>query len=56
MELWIDCSNGCSEELSTSADRIWKGDFPDVADILLEDKKKSRRGFVNDWFGSLDIS
>ena len=39
MELWIDCSNGCSEELSTSADRIWKGDFPDVADILLEDKK-----------------
>tara|TARA_B100001250_G_scaffold57404_1_gene44498 strand:+ start:4502 stop:5446 length:945 start_codon:yes stop_codon:yes gene_type:complete len=39
MELWLDCSNEYSEKMSVFADRIWKGDFPDVAEIILEGKK-----------------
>ena len=39
MELWLDCSNEYSEKISIYADRIWKGDLPDVAEIYLEDER-----------------
>jgi 3-dehydroquinate synthase II len=45
MELWLDCSIGYSEKISTYADRIWKGDLPDVAEIYLEDERSQDEAF-----------
>lgn len=45
MELWLDCSNEYSEKISIYADRIWKGDLPDVAEIYLEDDRSQDEAY-----------
>ena len=45
MELWLDCSNEYSEKISIHADRIWKGDLPDVAEIYLEDDRSQDEAY-----------
>jgi len=39
MELWIDDVNSNSGELGNYADRLWRGDAPDVAEIDLSNYK-----------------
>jgi 3-dehydroquinate synthase II len=45
MELWLDCSDEYSEKISIYADRIWKGDLPDVAEIYLEDERSQDEAY-----------